>query len=630
MAEVAGARKVSCSSDSVSTPNSEDFVLVPGSPAAPPPGSDGTGLKIPGAGNESALQEQLAAMLSDCAQDEEEEADDDDEQEEEEEEATTRGEPRSAEAEGASVMAERTDGEMSDSQTVANNPRCSKEGPRGPDSASPTSSRSSRSLRGDDDCEDCDGAAELLVFPRVTYLGSASVDAPRSELEALRVAAILRQQCLAPLEVALAVPTASGGSVRILEADSSVEIARYPVQRILFCVRGHRATQESDCFGFTESHNAADIFRIHVFRCPEPHEVSRLLHSFAAAFEVCARPSGAGSSGPGSSPALTASTPNPDLFTFTVAMEIREDDGKGNFSAVPVDKEKQYFKLRSGVEKKLVLNVNQASSRELTIERRGGVGVGGAREPNNAGVGVEQTGAEAIRACVPGTDGSHSYRCAFFPGPCGLLLRRPGWAGPGRASHRLALPAAPGLHSELPGGCRGSESMGKSSDSKSYVIAARWDPTLATFHGLNDETAKGTCTRAATAGAEAATVTPNAEPTFGGRCRCPTLGRHKMAHLTVAADLVVTEVQDPVRFLFEAPARVFPATERFWYFGRRAFTDTFHLHLRQASLSSRRRSSLAGSPRRSSVRSAGRPGTATEPPTSRRGNATFALARNLV
>ncbi|CAN0249007.1 unnamed protein product [Lampetra planeri] len=88
--------------------------------------------------------------------------------------------------------------------------------------------------------------------------------------------------------------------------------------------------------------------------------------------------------------------------------------------------------------------------------------------------------------------------------------------------------------------------MGKSSDSKSYVIAARWDPTLATFHGLNDETAKD-----------------------------------KMAHLTVAADLVVTEVQDPVRFLFEAPARVFPATERFWYFGRRAFTDTFHLHLRQ-------------------------------------------------
>nr|XP_032829025.1 LOW QUALITY PROTEIN: rab GTPase-activating protein 1-like [Petromyzon marinus] len=486
MAEVAGARKVSCSSDSVSTPNSEDFVLVPGSPAAPPSGSDGTGLKIPGAGNESALEEQLAAMLSDCAQDEEdeEEADDD------EEEAATRGDPGSAEGagaggpatgEGASVMAERTDGEMRDSQTVANNPRCSKEGPRGPDSASPTSARGDEDGGGSGD----GGGGELLVFPRVTYLGSASVDAPRSELEALRVAAILRQQCLAPLEVALAVPTASGGSVRILEADSSVEIARYPVQRILFCVRGHRTTQESDCFGFTESHNAADIFRIHVFRCPEPHEVSRLLHGFAAAFEVCARPTGAGAgagaSGPGSSPALTASTPNPDLFTFTVAMEIREDDGKGNFSAVPVDKEKQYFKLRSGVEKKLVLNVNQASSRELTIERCFGVFLG------------------------PG--------CGVQPGDLHLL---------------------------------NMESMGKSSDSKSYVIAARWDPTLATFHGLNDETAKD-----------------------------------KMAHLTVAADLVVTEVQDPVRFLFEAPARVFPATERFWYFGRRAFTDTFHLHLRQ-------------------------------------------------
>lgn len=46
-----------------------------------------------------------------------------------------------------------------------------------------------------------------------------------------------------------------------------MEIANYPIYKILFCVRGHDGTPESDCFAFTESHYNTEIFRIHVFRC---------------------------------------------------------------------------------------------------------------------------------------------------------------------------------------------------------------------------------------------------------------------------------------------------------------------------------------------------------------------------
>ena len=48
-------------------------------------------------------------------------------------------------------------------------------------------------------------------------------------------------------------------------------------------------------------------------------------------------------------------------------MEIREEDGKGNFVAVPRDRD--LFKLRVNAPKKVVVAVTQTTNKDLGIER---------------------------------------------------------------------------------------------------------------------------------------------------------------------------------------------------------------------------------------------------------------------
>lgn len=54
--------------------------------------------------------------------------------------------------------------------------------------------------------------------------------------------------------------------------------------------------------------------------------------------------------------------------------------------------------------------------------------------------------------------------------------------------------------------------------------------------------------------------------------------------MTIAVDLVLEGIQEPVRFLVETRAKIFPTSERFWYFTTKPHVEQFILKLKEVCI----------------------------------------------
>nr|CAD7410066.1 unnamed protein product [Timema cristinae] len=292
-----------------------------------------------------------------------------------------------------------------------------------------------------------------------------------------------------------------------------------------------------------------------------------------------------------------------EVFVFEVSMEIKEEDGRGGFSAVP--KDRSYFKLRVNLEKQLCITVQQVSENDvdLEVERCFGVLVSPGRNVKHSDMQLLEMikctasnvreslvclqikcTARNVRESLVCPQLKHTARnvreslvCPQFK--CTASNVRESLACPQikcTASNVCeSLPAmfaspwfvsglnaqsgmfenpwfVPSLNTQpgmfvSPWFVSQQVSMGSGTgDKQCYVISGQLDPTEPEFESLNIET--------------------------------PREGR---LYITVAVDLVIRGIQEPVRFLVETPVKVFPQNERFWYFSRRPLIQQFTLHLKE-------------------------------------------------
>ncbi|XP_015775481.1 PREDICTED: rab GTPase-activating protein 1-like [Acropora digitifera] len=203
-----------------------------------------------------------------------------------------------------------------------------------------------------------------VLFDGVTYLGSSTVNAPVSEIELKRTMSILREQTNVTIDVLLYVGSTADGMIRLMDPSTHADIATYRIQRILFCGRGDAEGSENDCFAFNTVHGHSEIFHCHVFRCEDPEKTGKILRSFSQSFRGHRKRKQ-------QPPQLSEATSivagiSNRVFKFDVTLDILEEDSKGFCS---VARDKNCFKLRQNLFKKVSITVQQLTNQHLIVER---------------------------------------------------------------------------------------------------------------------------------------------------------------------------------------------------------------------------------------------------------------------
>ncbi|XP_065362492.1 rab GTPase-activating protein 1-like isoform X3 [Calliphora vicina] len=124
------------------------------------------------------------------------------------------------------------------------------------------------------------------IFSGVTYLGAANINAPKSELDVYRIMSELNNGTASNgLKISISIPNCSDGLVVLHDADSNTIIATYEIQSIILYFRGPIETVEHGCFAFTWLHGDS-LFQCHIFRCHIPEAVNQVSACFQKAFQT--------------------------------------------------------------------------------------------------------------------------------------------------------------------------------------------------------------------------------------------------------------------------------------------------------------------------------------------------------
>ena len=230
------------------------------------------------------------------------------------------------------------------------------------------------------------------IFHNIHYLGALRMDEPKNErlihgiMKEYNVLDDLKEPDdeKTSMEIILAVPKSSEDRVVVHEAHTKAVMTQFDICRIIFFARGTTGSSEvslllkkhqffhvriylnflllfqQNCFAFTCAHQEQDsqktIFQCHVFRCSMVEAVTKVFVSFAQAFR---KKESKGDS----------ELSSDECFLFEVTLEIKEKTETNTFELVP--RQKSIFKLRSNIEKKVVVSVQQLSrnSCKLSVER---------------------------------------------------------------------------------------------------------------------------------------------------------------------------------------------------------------------------------------------------------------------
>ncbi|CAG0915466.1 unnamed protein product [Notodromas monacha] len=212
---------------------------------------------------------------------------------------------------------------------------------------------------------------DSTLFNQVSYLGVAACNAPRSEVEITRSMIMLNHEKPEGdvYNVSIKIPHANSGTVVIYDGETQAEIRRFPVSKIIFCVKGGANTADAACFAFTcmqGDNKESALFQCHVLRCHIPEAVPKVMRCFELAFKRT-RPKDVLD---GNCISLTdPSAGESGRYTFEVFLEELESVD-GNFYGVP--KDKNFFKLRCDTDKRVHMTVQEITNgnrKELGIER---------------------------------------------------------------------------------------------------------------------------------------------------------------------------------------------------------------------------------------------------------------------